>query len=479
MLPDELRPSRKSSTGTARETPLDSIPSGPEFAGTAPGVGPGKSGRGNGSQVLMKKWMISTALVGLVSAQAHASSMKAGCYLQDGSGQDVEGVNVDKRYEIASVSKVMTAYWALKKIGYHGRYTTSFYVKNVSKDLYDVHIVGSRDPYTGREWLQFVAGELNKIGISSIRNLTYDEKFKFLSDVRGKSAAQGFFTTSEPDSDRVMRELRHAVSNLKRNYPDLVARAKAGANLALPKSVSLKVEDIRFRSRADFSPADYTSAYTSVSAPLHAVLKEMNRNSNNHAANQIFESLGGASAFQDFIKADLGLGTDSIRFVNGSGDRKDLEGGGKMYNEATCRAIVRIVRALRHELKKSRKGLEDVMALAGDDARGEPSTTTALYDNDATHEALVAKTGTVNPAVSLAGMISTEEGDIYFGYVYGTKGTASDWRDGRNKIRTQVVKLFSLFGGREAIEFKPVRFLPFDSSSVLRKLENKGVEAKH
>jgi D-alanyl-D-alanine carboxypeptidase len=408
-----------------------------------------------------------------------ASEMRAGCYLQDGQGKELEGVNVEKRYEIASVSKVMTTFWAVKQIGLKGRYTTTLYIKKLANDFYDVHIVGSRDPYTGMEMFQFLVGQLNGLGIKKIRNMTYDENFKFILDVRASSTAQGHFTLTSPSAERVMREMRTAVTNLSSGYGNIATRAKVIHNLTLPSAISLRVADIHLLEKKDFDPKNYDSAYLYRSAPLHAIVKEMNRNSNNHAANQIFESLGGAEKFQAFIKAELGLEEKDIRFINGSGDRHDLPDGKSMYNEATCHAVVRVVQALQQEMRKSGLSLANVMAVAGEDpSESEKSTVSALYDNDETHKALIAKTGTVNPSVTLAGMISTEEGDIYFGYIYGTNGTVADWRDGRNKIRTQVVKLFNRFGGRSSIDFKAIRFLPFDGESKLKKLENKSPEAQ-
>lgn len=405
-----------------------------------------------------------------------ASEMRAGCYLQDKEGEQLQGVNVDKRYEIASVSKVMTAYWATKKLGLSARFTTAIYLQKVDDDLYDVHIKGSRDPYTGREMFQFLTAELNRRGITKLRHLTYDEKFKFFDQVRSNHVAASHYTLSSPTEDLVMRQIRSVVSTISTGYPQLVARAKAVHGLTLAPSIRLTIEDIHFLSSSQVNVKDYEQALLYRSAPLGAILKEMNRNSNNHAANQIFESLGGADAFETFIKADLGLEEKDIRFVNGSGDRLDLEDGTSVYNEATCRTIVKVVVAFRNELRKYDAFLQDVMAVAGHDPEGERSTVTALYNSDETGDALIAKTGTVNPSITLGGMINTEEGRIYFGYIYSAQGTAASWRDARGKIRTQVVKLFQKFGGRSTIDYKATPFVPFDGDSRLQKLENRTAE---
>lgn len=426
----------------------------------------------------MKKTVLGlTAAVMLSGSVAIAASeMRAGCYLQDKEGEQLQGVNVDKRYEIASVSKVMTAYWATKKLGLNARYSTAVYLRKVEDGLYDAHIKGSRDPYTGREMFQFLTAELNRRGITKLRNLTYDEKFKFIDQVRSNHIAASHFTLSSPTEDLVMRQIRSVVSSISTGYPQLVARAKSVHNLNLPAAIRLNISDIHFMSSSQLDESAYDETVIYRSAPLGAALKEMNRNSNNHAANQIFESLGGADAFAKFIKADLGLEEKDIRFVNGSGDRLDLEDGKSVYNEATCRTIVKVVVAFRNELRKYDAFLQDVMAVAGQDPEGERSTVSALYNNDETGDALIAKTGTVNPSITLGGMINTEEGRIYFGYIYSAEGTAASWRDARGKIRTQVVKLFQKFGGRSTIDYKATRFVPFDGDSRLQKLESRTAE---
>jgi D-alanyl-D-alanine carboxypeptidase len=412
----------------------------------------------------------------LIAHTAMASDMRAGCYLQDKEGEEIQGVNLDRRHEIASVSKIMTAYWAVKKLGVNARFTTAVHIKKVDDDLYDIHFQGSRDPYTGRDMLQYVVGELNRLGITKVRHLTFDEKFKFLADVRGVAA--GHFTPNTPSADTVMRQIRSVIATMSTGYPNLLARAKAVHNMQLPRTIKLTASDISLLESSDFDARDFDSAYLYKSAPMHVVLKEMNRNSNNHAANQIFESLGGAEAFTRFIKADLGLDEGDIRFVNGSGDRHDVEGGKALYNEASCRSIIKIVVALRTELRKTDSYLQDVMAVAGSDAEGERSTVTALYNNDETGDALIAKTGTVNPSITLAGMVNTEEGRVYFGYIYSADGTASSWRDARAKIRTQVVKLFQKFCGRSKVDYNAVQYLAFDWSSRLQKVENRSAEAR-
>jgi hypothetical protein len=138
-----------------------------------------------------------------------------------------------------------------------------------------------------------------------------------------------------------------------------------------------------------------------------------------------------------------------------------------------------VIAAFRESLQRQKIELENVMALAGEDpSERERSTVSNIYGNEATADALIAKTGTVNPSVTLAGMASTEEGDVYFGIIYGTNGRKADWTAARTKIRGDVMKLFKKFHNKKEIDYDPTRFMAFDKNSHLRELKTSEPETK-
>lgn len=409
--------------------------------------------------------VLSTLLLG---NPAQAASLRASCHLEDAANDKIDGVNVDDLYPIASVSKIMTAYWAVSKMGVNGRFATTIHIRRVNQDTSDIHFAGSRDPYFGKWALQYVVSELNRMGVSKVRKLTYDEKFKYLNDTTG-DVAHAHFDNHEPSSDRVGSQLKSAFSNISGGYDGLKVKVKRMRDMSLPASIKMKVEEITFASSDDFSALQYDSSYVYRSTKMHKILKEMNRNSNNYAANNIFESLGGPEKFRTFIKDRLNLGSDVIRFVNGSGDSK-ITSQGKIYNEATCRAVIKVIQALRSVMRNNGMGLHSVMAVTGRSAPGEKSTTD-MYKNDQTDGALIAKTGTVNPAITLAGMMSTEEGNIYFGYIYKTDGSGGDWRAARQKIKVAVTAMIKEHGGGDGISDHAESFLAMDEGSKLTEVD--------
>lgn len=418
-------------------------------------------------------WVKPVVALGLtmsLTTPALASKIKSSCYLLDKAGETIQGVNLETRYEIASVSKVMTSLWAVAILGAGYRYETKVYTMPVSEGTYDVHIAGSNDPFYNREQFQFLLSELNQRGIKKIRTLSFDEDFKYLASTRQSSVVVGHYGLDFPSMNVVESQLKTTVSNVTSGYDAVVRRAKEITGQELPAKLDIKISEIKQVTAEQFANSPVSEAVTTQeliqrSVPLNEILKEMNRSSNNYAANVIFESLGGAAMFQLFAKEKMNLEEAQIRFLNGSGDRHDYEDGTFAYNEASCAAIIATVGTLKAELENQKHHLEDVMAVAGIDAEGEKSTVTGIYANEFTSGALIAKTGTVSPAITLAGLASTEQGDVYFGSVYGTDGSVADWRDARNNIRKDMVALFKKFTKKKEITLTVDRFLTFDQTS--------------
>ena len=92
-------------------------------------------------------------------------------------------------------------------------------------------------------------------------------------------------------------------------------------------------------------------------------------------------------------------------------------------------------------------------------------TATALYNNDKTFDAVIAKTGTVNPAVALGGVASTQKGLVFFMFNMRTRGTAQTWNQGRSQIRKKLIELMDEFDGKVPFNAKSFAFVSFDKRS--------------
>lgn len=400
------------------------------------------------------------------------TSLNALCYLNPKS-KAVVGNNLNTEFELASTSKVVTTYWALARLGPQFRFQTKINLMQRSQDgTFDIHIEGNQNPYFNQEMVYFLGSELSKLGVKKIGTLSFDEHLKIFWQVRNKkmAAARSF----DPDPRAVETVLHNAF--VKNGFDPVaynqVAKAAKNIRVDMVSKVSLRAERIEYVTQERFQQirTDNMITFNLQSSPLYMILKEMNIYSNNYVADMLYGKLGGNAAFEKFAKENLDADQHDISFVNGSGDSEysDMETdhsksqNGKWYNKANCSTMIHVLINAQTILKKSGLDLDDVMAVSAADSR---STLGARYAS--LPKSVIAKTGSVNPAIGLTGMLSTKSGDLLFVVLMKTDGKA-DWGTARNNIRKEIGKLMAKFGGPIQVEYTPRLFMPFDAESGLK-----------
>ncbi len=399
----------------------------------------------------------------ILSTGYAADRTKASCII-DPSGK-IEGTNVDKLVEIASVSKVLTTHWVVKKLGAHRRFITKINLTEVDKETYDIHITGGMDPLFSKSKFQFMVSELNKVGVTKVRNMTFDESFKYADPIRTGGRVANNPEHAILGRNGMITALRDAVKRLNDGYATFRKNLENKAGISMVSRLALGVQNIDGLAATEYQSAVSTRTFMMSSSEVHVILKEMNRKSNNYIANMAFRAMGDASAYKAFIEKELGLNSEDLMMGNGSGYPIKVDGK-RFDNRATCSAVVRIIKDMREALVKEDLRLGDVVAVAGSDASDDsPSTTSAVYKNETTEDALIAKTGTSDPVVALAGAASTKEGVIYFSIMMadGRPGKAAS---ARSLIGQEVRRIFKRFGGPEEIGFKARGFSMADKGSM-------------
>lgn len=407
--------------------------------------------------------------IGLVSVSALATHPASYCSLEgDETKGQIEGVHTNDRLPIGSVSKLVTTYWALSVMKSTYRFPTRIYISPIpgqATSTVDLHFEGSRDPYFGKESLHYLISELNKMKIYKIRDLSFDHNFKFFWNVSGgptmtpgtNKVETGYYGPDAPTADQVTTELRKYRKNLAFGYGNTRSYLQK-SNIEILPNGKLSVENIKYVPAEEFQAPENTVVRMIYSSPIVRLLKEMNRNSNNNAANQIFEHLGGAAKFQEFINGD-GFTNDEILFVNGHGNRKDIDPTESVYNEASCATIVKVMTRLRKKLLAVNMDMDDVLAVPGLDQH----STLGAYQNKPYADSMAAKTGTVGPAVTLAGMLQSKDGPVFFMYNMSTDGTRRDWSRARKAIAVQLTNLTKKFTGGTPFDSQRVKFVGFDA----------------
>lgn len=414
--------------------------------------------------------MKSLACIGLLlpmflGIMGQAQTLQSYCYSDPKDFKNIQGLNTDKKFPIASVSKLVTSYWALSTKGPNFTYLSLVHVTPVGNGEFDLHLQGSHDPYFGQEKLHYIISKLNEKGITKIRHLTFDENFIYLKDVdierNPLKEKSGFpwrnYFVSQVGHNKTLAELKKGLTD---TYSYSVKHlATAGIKL-LPR-VQFTVKDMNFVESQQFTPTRVTKTFALRSAPLYKLLKEMNRNSNNFAAVEIFKMLGGRENFAAFIKQQLGFGPETIDFYEGSGNRAANQ---PIYNQATCRALLVIFKSLGDVAQKNSLDIDDIISVMGEEGlvdEGFP------YINDNNTGSGVAKTGTSAAAMTLGGMLNTKPQRMYFMYnVNPIQFTAARKRASRAMIGTEVRKLSNKFANSLSdLDYKKASFASFDSNS--------------
>ncbi len=401
-----------------------------------------------------------------LGVMGNTQTLQSYCYSNPQNFNQVQGLNIDKMFPIASVSKLVTSYWALSSKGPNFKFLTIVHATPVGENEFDLHFQGAQDPYFGQEKFHFVISKLNEKGITHIRNLTFDENFYFLRDLDVErdplKEKMGFpwknYYVSPIGPVKTLSELKK--SHLTENYL-ASAQHLARSKISLLKKVTFEVKKISFLNSKDFTTSNVSKSFALRSAPLFRLLKEMNRNSNNFVAVEIFKILGGRQEFTRFIKKNLNLGPESINFYEGSGNRVASE---PVYNQATCRALLLIFKELSLVAQKNALDIDDIVSVMGADGlvdEGYP------YINDINTKSGVAKTGTSAAAMTLGGMLNTKPQRLYFMYnVNPIEFTAARKRASRNMIGSEVRKLSKKFADSlTELDYKKISFASFDSDS--------------
>ncbi len=363
------------------------------------------------------------------------------CALNETSGELV-GLRSNVSYTLASVSKVFTTFWAVNALGPDYRFPHLIFISPTGARNFDVHISGSQFPYFDRSMLHHLASQLKLKDITSVNRLTFDENFEYSSIVRTnpKLAHQN----KDQDTAEIRNELRRDLNRL------------------------LPVKSIELVSTTVFQPSGNTSKFLYQSVPLHRILKEMNRNSHNFAADKIFEKLQRKESFESFMKTKPSIPTGQYAVYNGSGYPTGFNGK-KVYNTATCTAVVTMMSELQKSLSEHNYNFTDIMAVSGKDAAADgESTVSQIYGDKATEGVLIAKTGTVADTVALAGLVSSEKGPVYFHTSYVYDSSAEERRQAYDSIRDRLhAELIRNGGKRPFGNYQPVAFLPYDKMSLL------------
>ncbi len=312
--------------------------------------------------------------------------------------------SLKEKFRIASLSKIVTTHWAITKLGPSYRFTTNFFVKlNEQENSCNVHIDSEMDPYLGKEILDHAWGqlttELNKHSCKRISQLSIGSNVFYRSDL-----------FSYRKNNRMAWEDPSPYKNQNISFDELKNYFSRNSHMKVQAQNIQKDSNNLFFANNE---SDKILKYSFKSMPLYKMAKDFNNISYNYPPEILFEKLGGAAEYANFIRNRLGFEKDQIEMYNGSGYPVELAGL-KKYNLVSCYALVRIMQDLEYVIRvtsSERLQIYNVIGVGG----GEDNTTfSGLYSSDKYKNAIVAKTGTADNTITFGGMFTYPGGKIYF-----------------------------------------------------------------
>ncbi len=392
------------------------------------------------------------------------------CYMSASSkDRTVQGVNIEGQVRLASVTKLLTSYWVLSRLGPRYRFKTDFVWDSTTAELV---IRGSKDPFFGRRRLYLLISELNRLGIRQINKVYFDEKFKFFLSVENPSTHHTEITQSGGVSRQTIKaQLLQLMNNRewKKNdraqYSDFVKIANVIGVKATPSvDVDLKVLEVEAVTGNPLEGRAGLEVYSSASPEVLNYLKVMNMYSMNYPADEFFTLFGGRHSFAKFLMEKMKVSELEARIFTGSG-LPYRASGDRADTYTSCEVMLGVLEEIKKILNTHKLDLSDIMMVAGVD-RG---TLSGPFREAPLRGTVVAKTGTIATALTLAGYIYTKQGRVDFGIFFQTKNLAKA-KTARNQL---VLKIAGKHGGTQPLNYhQNYQFVSFAPQSELKKLDS-------
>lgn len=355
-----------------------------------------------------------------LSGRGFASTAQ-GVWLQ--RGDEVLGQHQgSKALPAASLTKVATTLAALQQFGPHHRFVTTYLATgSLGTDGVlqgDLWVLGGEDPFFVWEEAFAVGNALNAQGIRQ---------------VRGDLVVVGrFYMNFSRDGARSGSLLRQGLD--ARLWPP---EAQAQFQTLPPGTPRPQVEILGSVRVAQQIPSEAQVLLRHESPPLIHLLKLMNLYSNNAMAEMLAEAMGGAAQVAQIARAAAGIPAEELHLINGSGLGVE--------NRISPRANVAMLRATQALLEERGLSLADAFAVVGQDV--------GVLERRLLPGILIAKSGTLSGLSTLAGVLPTERGDIWFAVMNGGANLA-DLRTWQGEF---LSRLQSRWGSPAAL---PERWLP-------------------
>lgn len=368
------------------------------------------------------------------------------CYEQ---AQVVQGVSVSKPQRIASLTKILTSLMVSETMDLTHKFTTKFHLGNDG-----LHIEGGNDPYFEEEKILLLMKALHSQGYKKLKQITFDENFQFYDIALGSylEITQGLIRARiafyfNPKNAKAIREKWQTVLNF----------AKEEGVYLDPTLPLVSVEKVRFAKINPFLQEN-PQVYTHSSKPLHSLMKSMNVMSKNLVAQNLYLLALKVKSVSEFMSG-WGFHPSIYKIYNGSG-LPMVNGNSRLDNLLSCEGVLKVMKLFDLSVQKQNFHLSDVMAVTGGKDLGSFRSRFGSYPQ--THDAVIAKTGTLMHSSALGGFLFTDE-QIPFAVLNHTTNTAN----ARSFQEAFVASMFDELGTPVPMIYEKLSIFPWDDSEFL------------
>jgi D-alanyl-D-alanine carboxypeptidase/D-alanyl-D-alanine-endopeptidase (penicillin-binding protein 4) len=358
-----------------------------------------------------------------------------GVLVESLDGRVIATQAANEAFNPASAIKLATALVALETLGPAHRFSTGVWTDGVldretgtiKGNLY----ISGRDPSFHYEHGVMIARQLNLLGIKEVTgDLIVSPGFTMNFDSSSRRSGEQLYDTL----DATIRSA-HAVRAW--TYERTLLKDQAGLQTAPSVAVLGEIAVAPVAEGAKL-------LVTQKSSKLVDILKVLLCYSNNFMAHRLGENLGGTDAVRQRLSSKLGIAPGDLRLAT-------LSGLG--VNRVTPQAMMKILRALRAELKRHNLSPTDVMPVAGID----PGTLQDRFAGQPWRGSVIAKTGTLSRtdggASSLVGELKTANGETLLFVIMNQSGNVWRFRENQDYL---VMLIQNTRGGPKAFNYKPL-----------------------
>jgi len=358
-----------------------------------------------------------------------------GVLIETLDGKTVSAQAADQAFNPASSVKLATALVAIQTFGAQHRFATGLWTdgsfdKANGKILGNLYVTG-RDPSFHYEHAVMVARQLNSLGIHTVTgDLVIAPGFTMNFNSSARRSGELLYDTLDAT-------LRSGEATRSWTY-ERTALGDPSSLQTIPSVVvmgTVRVGSVMAAARL---------LLTHNSSKLTDVLKVLLCYSNNFMAERIGDSLGGTQSVRNHLIKTLAIPPGEIKLAS-------LSGLG--INRVTPRAMMRIFRELRKELRKNKLSPAEIMPVAGVD----PGTLEDRFTGPVWQGSVIAKTGTLirtdGGASSLVGQMRTAKGETLLFVIMNQRGNVVRFRENQDFL---VMQVQNSRGGPQAFKYKPL-----------------------